>query len=232
MHLHCLRRLAFVAITSIPLLFTCAFGQSSPTADTANVRNAPGDFDYFLLDMPWGPVFCTSIKDVSAQCRPQAGFVVHGLWPQNNNGTWPEFCSHSPGPRDLTPNLDITPDIALLQHEWAKHGTCSGLTPAEFFRAEHEAFAQIQTPTALIDLNNSRTFTPLFVLDMFYVTNPGFPPGSFSLSCKNGHVIAVEACFSKSLQPIACQGLKTCSDQTVTFDPLRPTITSTQPASY
>lgn len=223
MLLRCLRRLFFTAIACIPIFSmpAQAQAQTSPTADPASVSNTPGHFDYYLLDMPWGPVFCSSIQDVSSLCRPQHGFVVHGLWPQNYNGTWPQFCSHAPGPRDLTPNLDITPDLALLQHEWDKHGTCSGLTPTEFFKAEHAAFEQIHTPTALIDLNNSRTFTPLFALNLFYVVNPGFPPGSFSLSCKNGHVTAVEACFSKSLRPIACRGLRSCDEQVVTFDPFR-----------
>jgi ribonuclease T2 len=190
--------------------------QAAPTQDPAN--NLPGHFDYFLLDMPWGPVFCSSIKDVSATCKPQPGFVVHGLWPQNNNGTWPQFCAQTPVPSTLRANLDITPDLGLLQHEWDKHGTCSGLDPQHFFAAEHAAFAQVQKPLAMIELTPIRTFTPLYVLNMFYIANPGFPPGSFSLSCKSGRVTAVEACFSKSLQPIRCQALKPCDEQVVTFD--------------
>ena len=193
-------------------------GTAGNVSNVSNVSNVPGQFDYYLLDMPWGAAFCSSIKDVSTRCQPQPGFVVHGLWPQNNNGTWPQFCSQTPPPADLSSNLDITPDLNLLQHEWAKHGTCSGLGGDAFFAAEHTAFRQIATPMALIESTANRTFTPLYLLNMFYVTNPGFPPGSFSLSCAQGHVLAVEACFSKSLQPIACQGLTPCNEQAVTFD--------------
>lgn len=213
------RRLALAAIA---VVCTAAAAQSpaqSPLAPaTTAALNTPGQFDYFLLDMPWGPVFCSSIKDVSPACQPHPGFVVHGLWPQNNNGTWPQFCSTAPAPHSLSANLDITPDLSLLQHEWAKHGTCSGLDASQFFADEHHAFARVQKPIALIESTTTRTFTPLFVLNMFYIANPDFPPGSFSLSCRNGHVTAVEACFSKALEPIRCQGLKSCEDQTVTFD--------------
>ena len=192
---------------------------SAGQTTTSQASNTPGQFDFYILDIPWGAAFCT-IKDVSADCKPQPGFVVHGLWPQNNNGTWPQFCSKLSGPENLAANLDITPDLALLQHEWDKHGTCSSLSPTDYFQAVHQAFAQVNTPLALIELNGARTFTPQFALNMFYLVNPGFPRGSFSLSCKDGHVTAVEACFSKTLQPVACQGIQSCNALAVTFDPL------------
>ena len=106
------------------------------------------------------------------------------------------------------------------RHHTRKNGVIAHAAHHQHFQAEHRAFEQVQQPLALIELNNSRTFTTLFVLDMFYLANPGFPAGSFSLSCKNGHVTAVEACFSKSLQPMRCQGLKSCDEQVVAFDPL------------
>ncbi len=191
-------------------------GSTQPGA----AANTPGQFDYFLLDMPWGPAFCSSIKDVSASCRPQAGFAVHGLWPQNNDGTWPQFCAPTPASSDLARNLDITPDMDLIQHEWTKHGTCSGLADGPYFQAAHRAFAQFTAPLQLIGMNNSRTYTTLYTMNMLYLANPAFPRGSLSLSCRAGHVTSVEACFNKALEPMRCQGLKSCDAQVVTFDPL------------
>lgn len=198
---------------------------AAPSAQAAAVSmaaNTPGQFDFYLLDMSWGPVFCSSIKDVSAQCRPQTGFVVHGLWPQNRDGTWPQFCSTAPAPADLSPHLALTPDLTLLKHEWAKHGTCSGLDADQFFAAEHTAFAKFTPPLALINLNNSRTFTRLFAVNMLYQANPGFPAGSLLLSCREGHVTAVEACFSRSLAPIRCEEVQPCQADLVIFDPQAP----------
>ncbi len=171
--------------------------------------NVVGRFDYYLLDMVPGPEFCL-IKDVGTGCRPQAGFVVHGLWPQNNNDTWPQFCSKAEAGVDLHTSLDVTPNLALLQHEWDKHGTCTGLGGALYFAAVHRAHAQVTVPQVLLTATANRTFTPLFLLNMFYIVNPELPPGSLSLSCREYRLTAVEACFDKSLRPTPCRGLRGC----------------------
>ena len=215
-----LMSLALVGAGRLPAQSPAAVDTRGQNVPLAPAANTPGQFDYFLLDMPWGPAFCSSIKDVSTSCRPQAGFAVHGLWPQNNNGTWPQFCAQTPASGDLARNLDITPDMDLIQHEWSKHGTCSGLAEGPYFQAAHQAFAQFTAPLQLIGMNNSRTYTTLYTMNMLYLANPAFPRGSLSLSCNAGHVTAVEACFNKALEPIRCQGLKSCDARVVTFDPL------------
>src|SRR3981189_481975 len=63
----------------------------------------------------------------AARCTHPSPFVLHGLWPQNNNGTYPENCSTEPGPRNPAAYSDIYPDPGLLNHEWRTHGTCSSL---------------------------------------------------------------------------------------------------------
>ena len=221
---HIVRHVLLALLMLVPA-FMASVAQASPSVtpamaadDRTAAHDTPGQFDYYLLDMPWGPVFCSSIKDVSATCQPQTGFVVHGLWPQNFDGTWPQFCAPATTPPDLAANLDLTPDLGLLQHEWAKHGTCSGLSSTDFFAAERSAFTQLTMPVQLIEITANRTFTPLFALNMVYMINPNLPPGSLSLSCKDGHVLSVEACFSKSLQPMRCQGLQSCDEQVVQFD--------------
>ena len=180
----------------------------------AQEKGVPGKFDFYLLDLPWGPEFC-AIKDVSAQCKPQRGFVVHGLWAQNFDGTWPVFCSNEAGPPDLRPHLDITPDLQLLQHEWDKHGTCSAVGPQRFFAMEHSAAQLVKVPAQLQGVTTDLAFTPEWLLRMFSFENPGFPEGGFVLSCKDGKLTAVEACFNKDLQPIACKGLHSCPDRVI-----------------
>src|ERR1700744_1981821 len=90
----------------------------------AQQNGEPGKFDFYLLNLSWGPEFC-SIQGPSPECVAQPGFVVHGLWPQNNDGSYPVFCSERSGPPHPERNFDITPDRSLLQHEWSKHGTCT-----------------------------------------------------------------------------------------------------------
>ena len=124
----------------------------------AQNKGEPGKFDFYLLDMPWGPDFC-SIADVSPQCKPQRSFVVHGLWPQNNDGSYPVFCSQEPGPLNPRENLDLTPDLHLLAHEWDKHGTCSAQGPQRFFQMEREAFTSIDVPLAFDHIDHETTMS-------------------------------------------------------------------------
>jgi ribonuclease T2 len=146
--------------------------------------------------------------------------VVHGLWPQNNDGSYPVFCSHRRGPKHPEQNLDITPDLSLLEHEWTKHGTCTTLPPDEFFAAEHMAFHSLTIPDFFKNLDHEVLLKPAEILGMFAKANPSFPEGSIVLSCGNNRLTAIEACLAKDdLKPIACQGLRGCRAQVVRITP-------------
>ncbi|WP_446699423.1 ribonuclease T2 family protein [Agrobacterium cavarae] len=78
---------------------------SGPTAPRTGTPSAPSaqdtaktsetGFDFYVLSLSWSPAFCAS--DAGRNSRQQCGadrkfgFVVHGLWPQNDQG-YPEFC--------------------------------------------------------------------------------------------------------------------------------------------
>jgi ribonuclease T2 len=207
---------------SLLLLALLVAAQSTyPSALFAQDKGEPGKFDFYLLDMPWGPTFC-SIADVSTQCKPQHGFVVHGLWPQNNDGSYPVFCSDESGPTDPRINLDITPDLELLGHEWAKHGTCSDVGPKRFFGMGHEAFHSLHAPIQFDHIDHEIRMNPTQILDLFYEVNPRLPKGSLVVSCRGDQFTAVEACFSKSLKPMACLGLHSCTHSSLKITPLTP----------
>ncbi|AAD39309.1 Very similar to ribonucleases [Arabidopsis thaliana] len=89
-------------------------------------------FPTTLTYIYWPGAICDSQKGC---CPPTKGntasdFIIHGLWPQFNNGTWPAFC-------DQTNLFDISKkwtewgvwacpsnETNLWEHEWNKHGTC------------------------------------------------------------------------------------------------------------
>lgn len=198
---HRLRSLIVAFLVALTAALTPAYAQN---------KSEPGKFDFYLLNMPWGPDFC-SIADVSPQCKPQRGFVVHGLWPQNNDGSYPIFCSQEPGPQNPSENLDLTPDLHLLAHEWDKHGTCSAQGPRRFFQMEREAFTSIDAPLAFDHIDHETTMSPAQILDLFYKANPQLPEGSMIVSCRDDHFTAVEACFTTSLKPMPCLGLHSCA---------------------
>ncbi len=215
-----LLRWALLAAAAILLLFTTA--PEGRAQELSKVE--PGHFDYYLLNLSWSPEFC-SLHDTNPQCATRPGFIVHGLWPENNDGTWPAFCAERPGPAHPEANLDITPDAALLAHEWAKHGTCTTLSPERFFALEHQAFHSIALPRLFVDLDHEVLLKPEAIVQLFAEANPSFPPNSFVVSCGNNRLTAIEACLSKdSLKPIACGEVHACHAQVVRIAPDMPPV--------
>jgi ribonuclease T2 len=54
-----------------------------------------GDFDYYVMALSWSANWCAATGDArdDPQCDAGRGinFVLHGLWPQYEDG-WPSFC--------------------------------------------------------------------------------------------------------------------------------------------
>lgn len=78
----------------------------------------------------YSPSFCQTER-----CSRQefAAFSIHGLWPENNDGSWPEYCDaiHSESKetdemRCEWPSFTGT-DVRFHDHEWYRHGTCAHL---------------------------------------------------------------------------------------------------------
>jgi ribonuclease T2 len=175
-------------------------------------------FDFYLLNLSWSPEFCYSHPS-AAECATHSTFVLHGLWPQNNDGTYPENCSSAPGPPDPTKFNDIYPDQSLLQHEWRTHGTCSGLAADEFFTTARNAVHSVTIPPTLNGLTSQISLPPDQILEMFTAANPAIPRASLALSCGNNYLTAVEVCMDTTLHPIACGSIRSCRANTVRIPP-------------
>jgi ribonuclease T2 len=107
----------------------------SPANASTRAAAAGSGFDFYLLNLSWSPEFCHGHPN-AAECAAWSTFVLHGLWPENTDGSYPEKCSAAPGPSNPAQYADIYPDPGLLQHEWQTHGTCSGLSADAFFAVE------------------------------------------------------------------------------------------------
>jgi ribonuclease T2 len=146
---------------------------------------APGDFAYYLLSLSWSPAFCLSSPG-AAECQGprRFGFIVHGLWPQNEQG-WPEYCDvHRTVPDDVVQGMaDLMPARGLVDHEWSAHGTCSGLGPAEFFALVRRAYSSVAIPGELSNPTQAIEESPAAIAAAFLRANPRFPVPSIVVTC-------------------------------------------------
>ena len=176
------------------------------------------NFDYYLLNLSWSPEFCLSHR-TAPECGKGATFVLHGLWPQNSDGSYPQNCGDAPGPADPSQYSDIYPDQGLLQHEWHTHGTCSGLSPNAFFTTARAAFKSFTVPLKLAQLTAQITLPPDQILSLVTQSNPSIGTNSLALSCGNNYLTAVEVCLDKHLHPIACGPVRSCRANIVRIPP-------------
>lgn len=193
--------------------------QTGATNQRAAVQTGSG-FDYYLLNLSWSPEFCHSHPN-AAECASHSTFVLHGLWPQNNDGSYPENCSNAPGPRDPSTFADIYADTGLLEHEWRTHGTCSGLSPDAFFSTARSAWRSVVIPRKLAALSRQTSMSPNEIMDLFMVDNPRIPRESLAVSCGNNYLTAVEICLDKTLRPIQCGPIRSCRAVIVRIPPPR-----------
>lgn len=184
----------------------------------ANLQAAPGEFDFYLLNLSWSPEFCVT-HATSPECGHGLGFVVHGLWPQDNDGTYPENCSNAPGPSNPQQYTDLIPTTSLIAHEWQTHGTCSGLSADAYFAAIRKARAVMNIPSSIGSGSDTAGLPPNDLLARFAQANPSFPHGSLALSCGNNRLTAIEICMTKDLQPEACQNVRSCRANVIQITP-------------
>ncbi len=169
-------------------------------------QNEPGKFDFYVLALSWSPSFCAATRERAPdrapdpQCggRPFA-FVVHGLWPQYEQG-FPSYCQ-VPAPRlDRTivgSALELMPSPRLVFHEWDRHGTCSGLSPRAYFENVRKARAAVKIPADYVELDKPITVTADEVTDAFIKANPGLSRANFAVACDRKRLTEVRVCMSR-----------------------------------
>jgi len=191
-----------------------------------HAESAPGAFDYYLFNLSWAPEFCSAHAGSvsSSECDPahHLGFIVHGLWPENNDGSYPQNCgAASPVAQSTVQQmLPIVPARGLIQHEWARHGTCSGLAAEDYFKQIQRAYHQVQIPQEYRNPSVAITATPADIERKFAQSNHA-PAGAFRVVCSRTE-IDVEVCLTKELQYRECgRSLRDCNAEQITLPPVR-----------
>lgn len=209
-------------------LLVCACSpQGAPSASAQSVPQGSG-YDFFVLSLSWSPTYC-EIEGADAnrqQCGASAGhgFVVHGLWPQNEDG-WPEFCDSSEPRRVpdalVRTMLDIMPSAGLIGHQWRKHGSCAGMTQRDYFAVTRAAFEAVTIPPNLESIDTRRDVTPDDVADAFVSANPGLEADGIAVTCDGRLISEVRICMTTDLAFRSCENVaaRSCSIRQATMPP-------------
>ncbi len=197
-----------VLVAGLIIAVATTWPGSPPNTPRPSHQDAP--FDFYVLALSWSPAFCASERGQGAalQCGRDAdfGFITHGLWPQFEDG-WPSFCQSPHGdrmPRAVAESLlDIMPDRGLIAHQWDKHGTCTGLSPAEYADMTLAASRAIAVPPLFTD-QVPQTIDAQQVEQAFTRANPGMSEGTIAVSCPGGRFTEVRICLNQDLTPRTC----------------------------
>jgi ribonuclease T2 len=186
-------------------------------------------FAYYMLVLSYAPDFCDEPQGTKdpRECGAgrHVGFVVHGLWPQGETSRGPENCgaARPVSQAIIQPTLNYVPTESLIQHEWAAHGTCSGLPVADYFAALRKARESVTVPPDLNQPSQKLQLSPAAVESKLASANPSFPKTAFRTSCyKDGELQEIRICLNKDLSPRACgPSAGECSRPSVTLLPVR-----------
>lgn len=124
----------------------------------------------YVYAYSWTPGFCNN-QNYPGCKNPlpywRTNFTIHGLWPQYATNGYPASCTteafdmNIPQEVGMDRIIQYWPDVqydinndsydSFWQHEWSKHGTCSGLSQQDYFNQALELTNRIPTPNALYD---------------------------------------------------------------------------------
>jgi ribonuclease T2 len=188
------------------------------------------DFDYYLLVLSYAPDFCDQPQGRKdpRECGSgrHIGFLVHGLWPQSETSRGPENCGGaSPVSAAIVQSmLKYFPTESLIQHEWTSHGTCTGLSAADYFANVRKARDSVAVPLDLDQPSRSVQTSPSQIEAKFSAANPSYLREAFRTSCYRdaGELNEVRICLNKDLSPRQCgSSAGECPLPNVTLLPVR-----------
>jgi ribonuclease T2 len=220
-----------------PPLIVALLGFAAPVALSAPAQAgappeivASGEFDFYVLTLSWSPGFCDTGGAAKApgQCAVGAGkgFVVHGLWPDNQNGPDPSDCDYGGDIpyATLARTRGVYPDPGLARYEYGKHGTCTGLSAENYFSAVKYARDQFVIPDMLRAPTAPLATSPSQIEDAFMAVNPHLSADNMAVTCARGELIDVRFCVSKDLGAfVDCPKVSrhTCQSASISVAPPR-----------
>jgi ribonuclease T2 len=171
------------------------------SADEVIPTDHLSQFDFYVLALSWSPDYCAANgSNDPQQCSlgKKLGFVLHGLWPQYNKG-YPSNCSTEKMPDSVKTQFPgLYPNDDLFDHEWEKHGTCTGLSPVEYLQAGKTLKASVTVPDEFRSPEKPFRTTMDQLKNLFAQSNPGFSVDGVEVSCSGSgkYLKEIYVCFA------------------------------------
>jgi ribonuclease T2 len=190
---------------------------------------ATTQFDYYVMTLSWAPGFCDlgGQETTSPECASGSGdgFVVHGLWPNNEYRPNPEAClGRDATPADLADEHGVYPNDRLAAYEYRKHGTCTGLSAHDYFATVRNVRARLNIPPQFKAPRQPLRLAPEEVERAFIEANPNLRADNIAVTCSNGELMDVRFCIARDLSSYAlCRKVArhTCQRASIVVAPVR-----------
>lgn len=142
-------------------------------------------------------------------------FTIHGLWPQNYDGTYPTYCNRSEhydpnAVADLLPRLEVEwpsmseTDDGFWTHEWQKHGSCTDMPEHDYFKKGLELNENYDLMGPLYSANIFPSDDVKYDFDAVLAAFKSGLGVSVEMTCYADDVSEVRMCLSKDFEPIDC----------------------------
>ena len=167
----------------------------------------------YTLALTWTPEYCHGHAREgrnALECGGgnRFGFALHGLWPDGIGRDWPQYCRSTPllAPATIRANLCATPSAQLLQHEWAKHGTClPGLNPDSYFKRSTGMYAALRYPD-MDALSREQGLTVGRLAAAIASGNPAVPASAIRVTVnQRGWLDEMWLCLDKGFAYVRCR---------------------------
>ncbi|MGE3306136.1 MAG: ribonuclease [Rhizobiaceae bacterium] len=185
-------------------------------------------FDFYVLALSWSPSYCEAEgEDANAQqCSRPYGMTVHGLWPQFERG-WPQDCATTEPdvPRETLQSLyDIMPSSGLIRYEWRKHGTCTQMPQADYFRVLREAWNRVNIPAQFKNVSATVEMDANAIEGAFLSVNPAMKAAGTAVICDGRYFREVRICMARDLSFRACAEVdeRACRLRDAEIPPVHP----------
>lgn len=129
--------------------FSLHASSSCPSSPELSCHNTTVQPNLCCFNSPGGALLLTQFWDTSPPTGPDDSWTLHGLWPDNCDGSYDANCDHRRAYTNITEILKASgsddvlsymqtywkdykgDDESFWEHEWSKHGTCiSTLNPS------------------------------------------------------------------------------------------------------